>query len=141
MRRKKKGLAALPLLLMLLMTDARVAAQANYFSQWPAGTSPQEVGQRVAENFAARRFEFETNPTNRKYVIYPEVCAWYGALTFAQLTHDQDLSARLIRKFDPLLTPAGATRISPDAHVDFRVFGVVPLELYMQTKDKRYLEV
>jgi rhamnogalacturonyl hydrolase YesR len=47
----------------------------------------------------------------------------------------------LIRKFDPLLTPEGATHISPDAHVDYRVFGVVPLQIYIQTKDKKYLEL
>ena len=47
----------------------------------------------------------------------------------------------MIRKFDPLLTPEGSKRISPDAHVDYRVFGTVPLEIYMQTKDKQYLEI
>jgi rhamnogalacturonyl hydrolase YesR len=94
----------------------------------------------VAENFAARRFEFETN-AQRKYVIYPEVCAWYGSLTVARQTKDEDLRRRLTGKFDPLLTPEGSKRISPDAHVDYRVFGVVPLEIYMQTGDKRYLEI
>jgi rhamnogalacturonyl hydrolase YesR len=32
-------------------------------------------------------------------------------------------------------------RISPEAHVDFRVIGIVPLEIYLQTKDPKYLEV
>jgi unsaturated rhamnogalacturonyl hydrolase len=45
-----------------------------------------------------------------------------------------------VKKFDPLLTTA-SNRISPDAHVDYRVFGAVPLGLYMQTKDRRYLEI
>jgi rhamnogalacturonyl hydrolase YesR len=94
----------------------------------------------VAENFVARELDYETNP-GRQYVIYPEVCTWYGSLTLAQLAHEQDLTARLIRKFDPLLTPEGSKRISPNAHVDYRVFGAVPLEIYIQTKDKRCLEV
>ena len=93
----------------------------------------------MAENFVARKLEFETNP-RRQYVIYPEVCAWYGSLTVAQLTKDEDLKTRLIQKFEPLLT-TNAARISPDAHVDYRVFGVVPLEIYMQTKDQKYLEL
>ena len=76
----------------------------------------------------------------RQYVIYPEVCAWYGSLTVAKLIKDPNLTARLIRKFDPLLTTE-SKRISPNAHVDYRVFGAVPLEIYMQTKDKRYLEI
>src|SRR2546423_10943330 len=124
----------------LLLTAASAAAQSNYFGDWPAGTSPREVGKRVAENFAARRFEFETN-AQRKYVIYPEVCAWYGSLTVAQLTKDEDLRQRLIRKFDPLLTPEGSKRISQEAHVDYRVFGVVPFEIYMQTGDRKFLDL
>ena len=40
-----------------------------------------------------------------------------------------------------LLTPEGAKHISPDAHVDYRVFGIVPLEIYLQTKEKKYLEL
>jgi rhamnogalacturonyl hydrolase YesR len=110
------------------------------FSNWPAGVSPKEIGKRVAENFVARKFDFETNP-KRKYVIYPEACAWYGSLTLARLIGDQDLQSRLVRKFDLLLTPEGAKRISPGAHVDYRVFGIVPLEIYLQTKEKKYLEL
>ena len=59
-------------------------------------------------------------------MIYPEVCAWYGSLTVAKLTGNSDLSRRLIGRFDPLLG-AEARRISPNAHVDYRVFGAVPL--------------
>lgn len=109
------------------------------FSDLPAGTSPQEIGKRVAENFAARKFDFQNNP-RREFVIYPEVCGWYGSLTVAQLIGDKDLQSRLIKKFDPLFTTE-ARRISQNAHVDYRVFGVVPLELYQQTKDPRYLAI
>jgi unsaturated rhamnogalacturonyl hydrolase len=109
-------------------------------SNWPAGASPAEVGKRVAVNFLARRFEFESD-TNRQFVIYPEACTWYGSLTVAKLTHDRDLQLQLIKKFDYLLTPEGASRISTNAHVDFRVFGVVPLEIYLQTGDEKFLEL
>src|ERR671932_908309 len=113
MRRLCKALALLSAAVtVLLALGERAAAQSNYFGDWPAGTSPREVGRRVAENFAARRFEFETN-AQRKYVIYPEVCAWYGSLTVARQTKDRDLEKRLVQKFDPLLTPEGAAHISP----------------------------
>jgi len=128
------------LLTVLLGASAVTRAQSDYFKNWPAGASPQEIGKRVAENFVARRFSFETNP-QRKVVIYPEVCAWYGALTLAQYTNDRDLNDRLIAKFAPLLTPEGATRISNAAHVDYRVFGTVPLQIYLQTKDSKYLDI
>jgi unsaturated rhamnogalacturonyl hydrolase len=112
----------------------------DFFTHWPAGTSPAEVGRRVAENFVARKFDFETNP-KRQYVIYPEACTWYGALTLAQLTGDTNLQARLVRKFEALERPADTNRISDKAHVDFRVFGIVPLELFLQTKDERFLSL
>lgn len=149
MRRQTKVLTlALAAALTLLDTTAAYA-RADYFKNWPAGSSPQEVGKRVAENWAARTFEFEqmvktsggTERPRRQFVIYPEICAWYGSLTVARLTKDRDLSARLVRKFDRFLTPEGDKHVSRQAHVDYSVFGVVPLELYIQTKDRRYLDL
>lgn len=117
------------------------AAPAAVFSgDWPAGAAPAEVGTRIAENFVARKFDFQSNP-RRKYVIYPEVCAWYGSLRVAALTKNTDLQKRLRSKFDILLTEEGKKRISPDDHVDYRVFGVVPLELYIQTREQALLRI
>lgn len=118
---------------------ASAAAQAKYFGNWEKGTSPSEIGKRAAENWMKRTFEYESG--KRKYVIYPEICAWYGALTVAELSKDRDLKTRLIQKFDRFFTDEGKTHISPDAHVDYRVFGVVPLEIYLQTKDAKYLDL
>ena len=148
MLRQSKALALLMAMAFTVMTWNNVQSQSKYFKNWPAGTSPQEVGKRVAENFAARKFEFEqmvksggVEKPKRQFVIYPEVCAWYGALTVAELTHDKDLQTRLIRKFDQFFTVEGSKRISQGAHVDYHVFGVVPLEIYLQTKDQRYLDL
>ena len=108
-------------------------AQQEYFSNWPPGVSPQEVGKRVAEHFIP-------SPHQGDKVFYGEVATWYGALTFAQLTSDKDLEEKLIKRFDPLL-PAGAetNRIGTRRHVDDEIFGVIPLEIYMLTKDQKYL--
>src|SRR5882672_5310332 len=134
MNRNRSPLPRLALLLTvgaaLALTGCQSSTSPAAFAQWPAGSSPAEVGRRVAQNFANRKLEYETNP-NRKFVIYPEVCAWYGSLAVAQLTGDKDLQSQLVRKFDPLLTPEGAKRISPNPHVDYHVFGALPLELYI----------
>ena len=111
-------------------------ARVGAFENWPPGTSPADVARLVGENWVARPFQ---RPT--AFIIYPEVCTWYGALTSAKLAGNTDLQARLVSKFDPLFTPAGAKNISPNAHVDYRVFGAVPLEIYMQTGDRRFLEL
>lgn len=138
MLRRCKGMTLLLTTVLLLIANSRVTAQSAYFSKWPAGTSPQEIGKRVAENFVARKLEY--TEAKREYVIYPEVCAWYGSLTVAKLTKDIDLRTRLIQKFDPLLAQ-DAKRISQEPHVDFRVFGTLPLEIFMQTKDRRFRDI
>jgi unsaturated rhamnogalacturonyl hydrolase len=112
--------------------------QSSYFGNWPAGSSPEEVGRRVAENFAKRDFEYQSG--KRQFMIYTEACAWYGSLNVAKEINDKDLKAKLTAKFDRFFDAEGAKHISPQAHVDYRVIGIVPLELYKQTKEKRYLD-
>lgn len=132
-------LAVIIVALLAISGNSIEAQSKKYFSNWEKGSSPQEVGSRVAENYLGRKFRFELYP-KMKYVIYPEVCAWYGGLTVADLSKNKDLSTKLIKAFDRFLG-ADASQISPAAHVDFRMFGSLPLEIYMQTKDRRYLEI
>ena len=128
------------LTLTMAMTLVAAAEQpkSDSFADWPKGASPAEVGKRVAENVIPRKFRFETMPEKAAIgIIYPEVISWYGALTVAKLTNDKDLTQRLVKKFEPFLTEPGSQRINRKAHVDFRVLGAVPLEIFMQTKDPR----
>ncbi|GFE90085.1 glycoside hydrolase family 88/105 protein [Steroidobacter agaridevorans] len=118
-------------------SDPAVATK-SYFSNWPEGADPAIVGRRIANNFAARGFDFQVNSFHR-WIIYPEVCAWYGALQVAQITEDQGLQQQLIGKFDQFRTPEGARRLSPRSHVDYRITGVVPLEIYLINGDPSYL--
>jgi len=113
--------------------------------EWPAGTSPQEVGRRLIANYLARPL-----PTGEMH--YAEASTWYGALTTAELIGDAALTKRLIKRFDPILpilpiadagpAPGARSPIIPSrAHVDDRVFGIVPLEIYIESKDARYLTI
>ena len=122
----------------LYIMPANALGQSDHFDNWPAGSSPRELGKRLAENWVKRDFEFQSG--KRQFLIYPEVCTWYGALTTAKLLKDKDLQSRLSTKFDRFLTTEGGKNISPAAHVDYRVIGIVPLEIFMQTKDKKYLD-
>jgi rhamnogalacturonyl hydrolase YesR len=125
--------------LLLGFTGCQTDPTPAAFTNWPAGTSPAEVGKRVAENYAARKFEWQTN-SNRKYVIYPEICGWYGALEVARLAGDAGLQKRLIAKYDVLLTPGAEGKISQQGHVDYRIFGVAPLEIYLLTREQKFLD-
>ena len=122
------------LLSVALLGGLVAAAQQDVFSNWPAGTSPQEVGKRVAEHFVTSPHQY--TPT----LHYAEVATWYGSLTFAQLTHDDKLRNELITKFEPMM-PGGTdtARRPPRKHVDDEIFGVIPLEIGLETKDAKYI--
>ncbi len=120
---------------MFLVAVPLSSAQDKYFSDWPAWASPAEVGKRVAEHFV-------TSPhQDPEKIIYPEVCTWYGALTFAHLSGDKELIAELIKRFEPLLSPPGSELIHRERHVDFSMFGSLPFQIYIETKDPRYLDL
>lgn len=118
--------------------QSTLPSKPDAFTHWPAGASPAEIGKRVAEDFAGRKFQWQTD-ARRRYVIYPEICAWYGSLEVARLTGDADLQTRLATKYALLQLPENANRISREAHVDYRIFGVAPLELSILTKDPQLL--
>src|SRR5271170_2842525 len=120
--------------LVLALTLSASAQDNTYFSNWPSGVSPQEVGKRVAEHFVSSPHQYTAT------IHYSEVATWYGALTFATLTHDDALRGELIHKFEPLMPGGGeAARIPVRHHVDDSIFGVVPLEIAIETKDPKYL--
>ena len=127
-----------PLLLRLVAGTAllvTLTAQAYDFGPWPEGRSPGEIGRRVTANFMPRpHMMLGKDPV----IHYAEVCTWYGALVFADLEKDTGLQARLAQRFEPLL---GTDRnlIPTPQHVDWTVFGSVPLEIYRQNGDIRCL--
>lgn len=96
---------------------------------WPSRAAPKKLGLRLAENFLSRPFNFQVSP-RRKTLIYPEVLAWRGTLMVGKKVGDPALLERATRKFDTFFTDKGLTCLSMNAHVDDRVTGVVPLEIY-----------
>jgi rhamnogalacturonyl hydrolase YesR len=115
-------------------------AEPKSLRDWPAGDSPREIGDRVAARFLATPHTNFGNPTPPSHITYPEVATWYGALTFAHVTHDRALQESLVKRFEPLFGTE-ANLIPNPVHVDNTVFGAVPFELYILTKQKRYLDL
>jgi unsaturated rhamnogalacturonyl hydrolase len=110
------------------------------FENWPAGASPREIGTRVTQRFIATPHTNFGRPGAPSRITYPEAVTWYGALTFAQLSGQKDLTTALTQRFDPLFaTDAGL--IPPPVNVDSTIFGAVPLELFIETGDQRYLGI
>src|SRR5277367_4838867 len=99
------GVIASVLILAGCAHMAPKTATADELSSWPDGASPREVGERVATNFLARGHMLTPQDGT---IHYSEACAWYGALTFARLVGDTNLTGQLIQRFDPLFDPANS---------------------------------
>ena len=129
----------------LIITTFNLQAQKNDsdLKNWPKGSSPAEVGKRIVVKFLNTPHSRygnthpEVKPTQ---ITYPDVCAWLGGLWFSQITNDKPLFNQLESRFAPLFD--GEKNLLPKPnHVDNNVFGALPLELYLQTKQPKYLEM
>jgi unsaturated rhamnogalacturonyl hydrolase len=105
--------------LILICASVSTIAQQKYFQDWPENADPHTVGDRVAIHFLESA---HLNP-----IVYPEVCAWYGALKYAEATNNPALQAQLQARYRPLLTPQFHDLIPDKEHVDYEIFGAVPL--------------
>ena len=136
--------------LVLGSTMFAFAQGVDYFADLPKGATPQEVGKKLADRFlagpAAPRIprvpspQMANMPSYFRTIGYAEIGTWYGALNFAQLTKDEALQKQLVARFDSYM-PGGADAAKRPQrhHVDDSIFGVVPLEIAIETKDPKYL--
>jgi unsaturated rhamnogalacturonyl hydrolase len=101
---------------------------------WPAGQEPAAVGTRVVQNLLDRP---GLNPA--KAIAYPETCAGYGAVRFAAEIGDKDLLGKVIARYQGIVAADGTAMLPKPKNVDNSVFGILPLEIYKNTKDEKYL--
>ena len=115
--------------------QAEIKTPAN-LTNFPAAANPRTIGLRISENLLERNFR-----TNKSvgYIVYPEICAAFGALRFAAATGDTNLEEKLFARYAPLLLPENAKLIPPPGHVDNNVFGALPLEIYLLNSDTNFL--
>jgi unsaturated rhamnogalacturonyl hydrolase len=123
------------------------------FADFPEHADPVKVGLKVTERFLSRPHsstgwwctpeqEQEGNFFNCPvgYIVYPDVCAWYGGFSYANLTDNKALAQRLIDRAMPILDTE--KHLIPVAnHVDNNVYGIIPLEVYFINKDKRMYDL
>jgi len=134
-------------LLPIILALSQIKKKDYDLTSWSAGKTPEEIGLRVTERFlitphtrssgTSPGVDYSAPP---KFINYPEVCTWLGGLWFADVTNNKDLYEQLEKRFIPLLGDKRDMLPKPD-HVDKNVFGAVPLELYRETRNNRYLEL
>lgn len=139
-----KIIASFSLFLLLFFTGMKYAQVQNFdLKNFPKGKSPQEVGIKIAEKFLKTphsRYGNTHPKTPSTQITYPDVCTWLGGMWFAENTKDEKLFQKFEDRFQPLFSEEKG--LQPKAnHVDNCVFGAVPLELYIQAKEQRYLDL
>jgi rhamnogalacturonyl hydrolase YesR len=122
----------------VMVLGSAVAGQAQgYFTNWPEGVAPQEVGKQLAEHFVVSPHQYISAQNSTLH--YSEVVSWYGALRIAKLTNDEALRGELVKRFEPLMPEGAEAKLRPQRkHVDDEIFGIVPMEIGMQTTDAKY---
>ena len=110
-------------------------------------TDPISIGRSIAEQFLSTEPEAYAPKGydgavcgGGEFVMYAVVSLWLNALKFAHKINDKDLEDRLIAKFEPFFGPK-KDKCSRDNHVDFSVFGCVPLKIAQLNGDPRAREM
>ena len=105
----------------------------------PVKYRPQSVAPYVGRHFAPSDHMLGHKKSG-DYIVYPEVCVWLGSLRYASLSGDSELLELMRARFDKVLNEESHL-LPRKIHVDLNMFGCLPLELFLQTRDSTYLSV
>ncbi|MBN1647367.1 MAG: glycoside hydrolase family 88 protein [Spirochaetales bacterium] len=89
--------------------------------------SPETVGIRLAGLFVLQKIKAGRH--------YKDACAWYGALSVAGICKNHTLLEQLIGRYDAFRSGYDDL-LSGEGHVDENIFGIVPLEIAIQSRDE-----
>lgn len=76
---------------------------------------------------------------NGTHVQYSVVSLWVNAIECARLLGNDALVKRLCDKFEPFAS--GVRKSLPPEHVDYTIYGALPLEVYIANGDERALKI
>jgi rhamnogalacturonyl hydrolase YesR len=92
--------------------------------------TPEEVCRSFTKNLISRKITTELH--------YAEVCTAIGAFRTARLLNDLGIYLSLMRRYHDFYNPNSQYH-NFSAHVDVRMRGSLPLEIYRISNDKRFL--
>ncbi len=104
---------------------------------WHDAIAPQKIGRMVTDDLLSREEFMMYRTSHYTGIHYAEACAGFGAVRLAGLLKDRELLEKLSGRYrtafrDSLVKDAG--------HVDANVYGILPLELFLQTRDEAFLK-
>jgi unsaturated rhamnogalacturonyl hydrolase len=104
---------------------------------WAEDDSPAKIGRMVTADLLSR-------PELMMYVTdfwtgvhYAEACVGFGASRLAGFLNDSETIQKLSDRYYRVIEDSLVKNAN---HVDANVYGILPLELYMQTKDEKFLK-
>ena len=134
----------------LLFASCGTQLALRSFKGLPEDISVETIGNRVAEQLLASDpidygnnlpgYQAPYNYERGKAMNYSVVSLWVNAIEFAHRSHNKELEKRLIDFFEPFYGERASKR-NRDNHVDYSIFGAIPLEIYLMNGDKRALEL
>lgn len=137
----RKTILSVLFLTMTILSISGLYPQKNTdLKNWSKGKDPQTVGLLIANRFVESPHNSFRPPAPPKSITYPEVCVWYGAIKFAEVTNNKVLLQQLEQRFLPFFDDEKHLVPRP-YHVDYSVFGTIPLELYKHNKDQRFYDM
>jgi unsaturated rhamnogalacturonyl hydrolase len=126
--------------LLILFTVCIILSCSNDASEQTTNLkkTPKEIASLITDQLLSRQEFMLYNTPDVKALHYAEICTAYGALKLAGKFNDQQTMEKLIVRYDSA-TPKYIT--NTENHVDANVHGILPLEIYLQTKKPEYLEL
>ncbi len=102
---------------------------------WNKTNSPEYISRLVINDLLSRPDFMYYDVEDIHAVHYAEACTGYGALKIAGLLKDNELISKLKERYKKVIDQ----NIKNTAdHVDVNVYGILPLEIYIQTGDRLF---
>ena len=121
---------------LLLLSAVQMAFAGNPFKGFPKDADPVAVGRKLS-------YHYLVSPHGGlyagKYLMYSETFTFNGAIDYAVNTKDRLLLDLLVNKYETLCLQDKKI-LPPYNHVDYNMFGSLPLRLYRITGEERYRE-
>jgi unsaturated rhamnogalacturonyl hydrolase len=121
----------LPLIFSIFLSSSGVIQ-----NQTTGTMTPENAGKLITKDLLSRQDFMMYNNPDVKAVHYAEACAGFGALRLAGLLNDKKTIEDLVKRYTRVIDEK---ILNTANHVDVNVYGIVPLEIFILTKDDKFL--
>lgn len=132
---KNNWLTSIPFIVSLLLAGLFSCSEPDT-NFWPEEKSPETIAKLVTEELLSRDGFMMYKTPDVRGVHYAEACTAFGAARLAGLLEDTATLNRLSNRYWKVFMDSIENTAN---HVDVNVYGIVPLELFMQGQDSAFL--